>query len=539
MHTARQPNAANSPTPRPTSPRRLGRLASAGLAIVLIFLTGFALWVAFATNRAATFAKHASDLSDKYEQARYAIGAEESLERKYRLEPGPEVREKHQQAAATLIAALQAVHAIGDPSDQALVDTMLADHDRYLDALNRMFAAVDIQDTARVNAIDEQEVDPLFAHVEQQVDTAADAHHAQAIQSLSDLSQTENLVFITTPIVFTLGLLLLGVFWRVLRTYQHNIDAAIKREAEQEVERIRSADRAKSAFLANMSHELRTPLNAIIGHSEMLQEDTEALGLTEMLADVRIIWSSGQHLLALVDGILDLTKIEVGKMQLYLETFALPTLINDAVLTMRLMIEQNGNVLELHGIENLGTLHADMTKVRQILLNLLSNATKFTQNGTITLSGAHEQCADGTWIVLRIADTGVGMTAEQVQRLFQPFTQAHAGTARKYGGNGLGLALSRHLCQLMGGDISVESAPGQGSTFTIRFPAVVTTTDAATERPTAAVSSGISSYTPAPSVWIDSIDPILSSDADELTVLVPAGGTEQTDSMAPAGPPRT
>jgi PAS domain S-box-containing protein len=230
-----------------------------------------------------------------------------------------------------------------------------------------------------------------------------------------------------------------------------------------------SANRAKSVFLANMSHELRTPLNAIIGYSEMLQEEATDLGEARMVADLEKIQSAGKHLLNLINEVLDLSKIEAEKMELFLESFSVAKLIDDVVASVQPMVEKKGNRLEVLGLAELGEMHADITKLRQALLNLLSNANKFTEGGTVTLAGTRE----GEWIELAVSDTGIGMTAEQVERLFQPFTQADASTTRKYGGTGLGLAISRRFCQMMGGDVAVTSEPDRGSTFMIRLPARV------------------------------------------------------------------
>jgi PAS domain S-box-containing protein len=237
------------------------------------------------------------------------------------------------------------------------------------------------------------------------------------------------------------------------------------------------ANRAKSQFLANMSHELRTPLNAIIGYSEMLQEDAEEVGSGEIIPDLEKIRGAGKHLLNLINDILDISKIEAGKMELYVETFSLSTLIYEVQTTIQPLIEKNGNILEIDCPEDLGTMEADLTKVRQALLNLLSNAAKFTEQGTITLTVIQEQkgteadaLASIPWVTFKVTDTGIGMTLEQLEKVFQAFTQADASTTRKYGGTGLGLAISRRFCQMMGGDITVASQVGQGSTFTIRLP---------------------------------------------------------------------
>jgi signal transduction histidine kinase len=234
-----------------------------------------------------------------------------------------------------------------------------------------------------------------------------------------------------------------------------------------------AATQAKSAFLANMSHELRTPLNAIIGYSEMLQEEATDLGYADFLPDLQRIHAAGQHLLALINDILDLSKIEAGKMDLFLETFDLSTMIQDGVTTIGPLVEKNANTLEVRCAANLGPMRADLTKVRQALFNLLSNACKFTERGTITLEVVSHTVDRKAWITFRITDTGIGMTSEQIAGLFQAFSQADASTTRKYGGTGLGLAITRYFCQLMGGDITVESTVGQGSTFTIRLPAEV------------------------------------------------------------------
>jgi signal transduction histidine kinase/CheY-like chemotaxis protein len=235
-----------------------------------------------------------------------------------------------------------------------------------------------------------------------------------------------------------------------------------------------AATEAKSSFLANMSHELRTPLNAIIGYSEMLEEDATDSGNDDIVPDLKKINGAGKHLLALINDILDLSKIEAGKMDLYLETFELTTMLEDVVATTRLLVQKKANSLDILLPPELGTMRADLTKVRQALFNLLSNASKFTENGTITLTAAREP-AEGQpdWIVLQVSDTGIGMTREQLGRMFQAFSQADASTVRKYGGTGLGLAITRHFCQMMGGDVTVASEIGKGSTFTIRLPSEV------------------------------------------------------------------
>ncbi|MEP7325077.1 MAG: GAF domain-containing protein [Gemmatimonadota bacterium] len=227
-----------------------------------------------------------------------------------------------------------------------------------------------------------------------------------------------------------------------------------------------AANAAKSGFLASMSHELRTPLNAILGYSEMLQEDAADGGHQEMIPDLQKIQSAGRHLLTLINEVLDLSKIEAGKMDLYLETVDVQTVVEEVATTVRPLVERNGNRLDLQLLGDPGAIRADATRLRQVLLNLLSNATKFTDHGVITLAVEREPDA----MEFRVSDTGIGMTNEQMGRLFEAFTQAEAATTSKFGGTGLGLALSRKFCQLMGGNVTVSSELGKGSTFTARIP---------------------------------------------------------------------
>jgi len=255
------------------------------------------------------------------------------------------------------------------------------------------------------------------------------------------------------------------------------------------------ASKAKSSFLANMSHELRTPLNAIIGYSEMLQEEAEDTGQKAFVPDLEKIHGAGKHLLGLINDVLDLSKIESGKMTLFLEDFDVAKLVNEVAATVQPLITKNGNKLEVICPPDIGQMHADMTKVRQTLFNLLSNASKFTENGTITLRVAQSINHQPPTINFTVSDTGIGMTPEQLTKLFQAFTQADASTSRKFGGTGLGLAISRKFCQLMGGDITVKSDHGKGSTFTVVLPVEVRER---TAEPTTAVTPAPRSVLPAP-----------------------------------------
>ena len=234
-----------------------------------------------------------------------------------------------------------------------------------------------------------------------------------------------------------------------------------------------SANRAKSAFLANMSHELRTPMNAIIGYSEMLIEDAEDEGHDEMVPDLKKIHSSGNHLLALINDILDLSKIEAGQMDLYLENFDLKLMLEESLDSLEPLVKKNANKLVTEFADDAGSIRADQTKVRQALFNLVSNAAKFTQDGVITIAVSRQAEEDGDTIRIAVSDTGIGIPEDKLERVFEEFGQADDSTTKEYGGTGLGLPISRRFCQLMGGDITVESELGTGSTFSILLPAVV------------------------------------------------------------------
>jgi signal transduction histidine kinase/DNA-binding response OmpR family regulator len=248
----------------------------------------------------------------------------------------------------------------------------------------------------------------------------------------------------------------------LLERRQHELEAAMA-QAE-------AANLAKSSFLANMSHELRTPLNAIIGYSEILQEMSQDDGLDEYTGDLGKIQSAGRHLLNLISDILDLSKIEAGKMDIYFEDFELPALVEEIRAIVKPLIEKNSNVLEIVCPPDIGKMHSDRTKLKQNLLNLISNATKFTTNGTVSLTIERDRAQANEPVTFRVRDSGIGMTPEQLAKLFAPFAQADASTTKRYGGTGLGLAITRHFCEILGGSIQVDSTAGVGSVFTMVLP---------------------------------------------------------------------
>jgi signal transduction histidine kinase len=301
----------------------------------------------------------------------------------------------------------------------------------------------------------------------------------------------------------------LGVYWRerhatnvghtpLLETFADQAIIAMENarlftELQDANRQLEETSQHKSQFLATMSHELRTPLNAIIGYSEMLQEEAEEIGEEAFIPDLQKVNAAGKHLLGLINDILDLSKIEAGRMDLYLETFEVRQMVRDGEAIGQPLVEKNGNTLAVECPDRIGTMHGDQTKVRQVLFNLLSNAAKFTDHGTITLRVAREpltprppppQAGEGSvgiegphgrhfrgWgVTFAVTDTGIGMTEDQLGRLFETFSQAEASTRSRYGGTGLGLAISRHFCRLMGGDLTVTSTYGEGSTFTVRRP---------------------------------------------------------------------
>jgi signal transduction histidine kinase len=254
----------------------------------------------------------------------------------------------------------------------------------------------------------------------------------------------------------------------------------LEKKVEDRTHQLEVANQHKSQFLANMSHELRTPLNAIIGYSEILQENAADKGDKEAIDDSHKIESAGRHLLGLINNILDLSKIEAGKMDVFIEPVDIQALLKEVLSIVKPLADKSGNAIEVICPLDVGSFRSDQTKIKQCLLNLMSNANKFMSKGTLTLTVARE---DNSRVCFRVSDTGVGMTEEQLGRLFQAFSQADASTTKRFGGTGLGLAITKHFCTMLGGDVTVESTPGKGSTFIIRLPDQSVVAPAAVELP--------------------------------------------------------
>ena len=296
-------------------------------------------------------------------------------------------------------------------------------------------------------------------------------------QQVYDIAQDNSRVAFYTLVVTGIIQILILIFilffvYRMFRTYMRASQLHEQKLAQAMVS-AEEANRAKSEFLANMSHELRTPMNAILGYSEMLIEEAEDLQQEDFIPDLKKINQAGTHLLALINDILDLSKIESGKMEAFAEEIDINTLIDEVSGTTQPLMEKNNNTLSIERGKELGKAHQDLTKLRQTLFNLLSNAAKFTHDGTITLHANRIEQAGVDWLTLAVSDTGIGIAADKIEHVFKEFTQADGSTTRDYGGTGLGLAISRRFCQLLGGDLNAHSELGEGSTFSIRIPAIL------------------------------------------------------------------
>ena len=381
-----------------------------------------------------------------------------------------ELSESLQDMAATFVSARTQLLAMDlQPSQRAAWERAQPRAVAGRQAQERATALILAGEIAAADKLLQDEVVPTQEAVMAELTTMLEFSTSR-VNGLLDEAKHEQqrklrLAMVLASVAFLIGTLI--TFLVVRTTSRSEAEQLRAREAAQK------ANGQKSIFLANMSHELRTPLNAILGYSEMLSEDACAVGHETMAADSKKINAAGKHLLNLINDILDLAKIEAGKMQLYLDEFEVAQLVTEVAATIEPLVVKNGSVLQLHNATDLGSMRADMTKVRQALLNLLGNAAKFTSDGHITLTSSRAKRGSRDWIILQVADTGIGMSDEELGRLFQDFSQGDASTTRKYGGTGLGLSISKRFCKMMGGDLSAISAVGVGSEFTIELPAEV------------------------------------------------------------------
>jgi signal transduction histidine kinase len=309
------------------------------------------------------------------------------------------------------------------------------------------------------------QVIPIQNSVMERLTEMLDLQKQTAASTLAETSKQNDAVFLTVSSLGGAALIvgtLIALF--VIRTSTNS-----ERELIGAREEALRANQHKSSFLANMSHELRTPLNAVIGYSEMLQEEAQEVGNAEFVGDLSKIHGAGRHLLALINDILDLSKIEAGKIDLYPERFDLRALIEEVCRTIKPLLEAKHNTLST-SVQVSGLLYNDLTKLKQTLYNLLSNACKFTDHGNIEVTVAEFEREHTSWINIAVKDTGIGIAKDKLDEVFAAFTQADTSTTRNFGGTGLGLAISQRFCKMMGGDLSVESESGKGSTFTITLP---------------------------------------------------------------------
>ena len=368
------------------------------------------------------------------------------------------------------------------------LDNFKQSWDAYLKTRNAVLGTILEGSIEGAVALDQSEGVPAFERVRVDLQKIKGVYKSDAEAQLAGVNDSFNrtiyklftLLFVTLLLaVVVIRTIQRGRLLRAVERANRELSRALQElkdtqaELQEAKEAAESANQAKSTFLANMSHELRTPLNAIIGYSEMLQEEATDGGQDDFVPDLKKIQTSGRHLLSLINDILDLSKIEAGKTELFLEDFDLRALVGELESTIKPLAAKNGNTLLVEAGAPLGTMHADLTKVRQSLLNLLSNACKFTKAGTVTLEVDRRQAGGREWVDFRVKDSGIGITEAQIGKLFQHFSQADASTTRQFGGTGLGLVITKKFCEMMGGRIEVTSVPGRGSVFALTLPADV------------------------------------------------------------------
>ena len=481
----------------------VSRLATLGLIIVLLVFMGFAIWTTMITLMLSTAVREAVSVNDMFARAYDHLGAEESLEREYRFEPSLDVRGQYQAAAAALVKDLLAASSmeVGDPEeDHELVARVLSEHQRYLLATAQLFAAVDTGDKAKALAIDQTTSGPLFEQMQQQIDFLVNEHSQEAIQRLAELDQSQQKSFTTTPIVFTVGLVLLGLCWGVLRTYRRKLDEAKQSELTQleetarlktlQVEEQRQLNQLKDQMMVHVSHELRTPLTAVVGYVELLLKYQGELDAATQARWVDGVKQGCDELELLTNSILDAAQVDRERQNLHLgPTRVAPTVCE--VLASFDPREVHAYAVHLDLPEHL-TVRADQHALRRVLRNVVGNAFKYAPKQTsISISAALSRHPSGSaaaaaHVCIRVQDAGPGIPPAEFPLLFQQFGRLQRDLAGKVRGSGLGLYISRQLVEAMHGQIWVESSgkPGEGSCFCFTLPSAAQ--PASEERPNTA-----------------------------------------------------
>jgi len=478
----------------------VSRLATLGLILVLLVFMGFAIWTTGVTLMLSNAVREAVSVNDMYARAYYQLGAEESFEREYRFEPSLDVRGHYQVAAAALVKDLLAASSmeVGDPeADQDLVARVLSEHQRYLLATAQLFAAVDTGDKAKALALDRTTSGPLFEQMQQQVDGLVNEHSQEAIQRLAELDQSQHRSFTTTPIVFTIGLVLLGLCCGVLRTYRRKLDEAKQTQLAQleetarlktlQVEEQQRLNQLKDQIIVHVSHELRTPLTAVVGYVELLLKHQGELDAATQAGWVDGVKQGCDELELLINSILDAARVDRDGQNLHLEPTPVAPTVREVLASFDPR-EVHAYAVRLDLPEHL-TVWADQHALRRVLRNVLGNAFKYAPKQTpISISAAlsrhpSESADAAAQVCIRVEDRGPGIPPAELPLLFQQFGRLQRDLAGKVRGSGLGLYISRQLVEAMHGRIWVESSgkPGEGSCFCFTLPSAAQ--PASEERP--------------------------------------------------------
>ena len=459
----------------------IGRLATLGLIIVLLALAGFAIWTTVVTLKLSDAVGEAVTVSHLYERAHFDLGAEESLEHEYSFEPSLDVRSQFQMAAALLVKDLKAASSneIGDPvRDQELVARVLSEHQRYLLAASQLFAAVDAGDKARVLAIDQTTLDPLMEQMQQQVNSLVNEHSQEASQRLTELEQTQHRNLTITPIVFSIGLVLLGLCWGVLQAYRHKLDEAKQAELTQleetarvktqQVEEQRRLNQLKDQFIANVSHELRTPLTAVNGYIELLSDNQGSIDTPTQASFIRHVRQACDDLLVLTNTILEVSEVDHDLVKISCEPISVVPVVQEILTNFDPRVVQ-AYTLKVDVPEQV-TVLADEQALRQVLRNLLSNAFKYAPKGTpVSIRAVVDERPQ---VCICVQDAGPGIPPSELPLLFQKFVRLKRDLSGTVRGSGLGLYISKRLIEAMHGQIWAESSgePGEGSCFCFTLP---------------------------------------------------------------------